>query len=101
MRTVVEFWALARDSAVLWLRCWVPLVGWFSLGYGINALAGHVSTLLVGQKILDTTIIVNHARTGRALPVVRLLVVRRLGCRLGRWLGRSRAGLGIRRRTAV
>ena len=42
MRTVVEFWALARDSAVLWLRCWVPLVGWFSLGYGINALAGHV-----------------------------------------------------------
>lgn len=58
MRTVVEFWALARDSAVLWLRCWVPLVGWFSLGYGINELAGHVSTLLVGQKILGTTIIV-------------------------------------------
>lgn len=43
---------------MLWLRCWVPLVGWFSLGYGINELAGHVSTLLVGQKVIGTTIIV-------------------------------------------
>ena len=58
MRTASELLRLARDSGALWLGCWAPLLGWFSVGYGVNELTGHLSTLLPGQKILGTTIIV-------------------------------------------
>lgn len=58
MRTASELVGLAKDAGLLWVRYWAPLLGWFSLGYGINELTGHVSTLLVGQRILGTTIIV-------------------------------------------
>lgn len=58
MRTTAEFAALVRNSAALWWRGLPSLVLWFSLGYGINELTGHASTLLVGQRILATTIIV-------------------------------------------
>lgn len=59
MRTLSEFTGLTRDAAALWWRQLPGLVGWFSLGYAVNELCGHLSTVLGGgQRILGTTIIV-------------------------------------------
>ncbi len=59
MRTWAEFTRLVRESAALWWGRLAQLIGWFSLGYAVNELCGHVSTVLGGgQRILGTTIIV-------------------------------------------
>lgn len=59
MRTLRELLGLARDAGTLWWRHLPPLLGWFSVGYAVNELTGHASTLLpVEQRILGTTIII-------------------------------------------
>ena len=59
MRTLRELLGLTRVAGTLWWRHLPPLLGWFSVGYALNELAGHASTLLPeGQRIIGTTLII-------------------------------------------